>query len=93
VELKYSIRGQKNYHDLPPPTGMDEADADEFAKECITDICEEAADHFHDHLDGWESQWPIVFEIFMDGVSMGKCEVEREYEPAFSASQIANKGE
>lgn len=88
MELKYNIRGQNYYYDLPIPAGMDGENADEFAKEYITDICEEAADNFHDHHDGWESSWLIVFEIFLDGASMGKCEVEREYEPAFVASEI-----
>ena len=60
--------------------------------ECIWDsdsgarIAEEAAeDHFINH-DGWESSWPVNFEIFdLENNTLGVYSVELENRPTFSA--------
>ena len=50
------------------------------------DYCarEAGEDHFANH-DGWESSWPMEFELFFNGVSKGVFQVFMEYEPGFSA--------
>ncbi|EOI6865233.1 hypothetical protein ACMVR0_001279 [Yersinia enterocolitica] len=48
-----------------------------------------AAEDYWERFDGWESNWPISFEIFIDGVSAGRFCVEMEPQPVFSAKKIA----
>jgi len=46
-----------------------------------------ANDYFHNH-DGWESNWPLEFEIFTaDGKSIGIFEVAIDYDPYFSPTK------
>lgn len=52
-------------------------------------IAREAADDYWSNHDGWESTWPLEFEIFIDGKSAGKCLVSMEMEPVFSANMKA----
>ena len=49
-------------------------------------MAEDAADHFYANNDGWESSWPVFFELYGDGVSLGVFEVDLEFNPTFSAS-------
>lgn len=42
-----------------------------------------AEQYFSDGGD--ENSWPLLFEIFVDDVSLGKFSVEMEYAPTFSA--------
>lgn len=51
-------------------------------------IAEDAAEcYFTDH-DGWEDNWPIEFEIFLDGKSAGVFSVALYHVPSFSAEEI-----
>jgi hypothetical protein len=50
-------------------------------------IAQDAADEYHRNHDGWERGWPLDFEIFLEnGESLGVFEVERKYDPIFSAT-------
>jgi len=51
------------------------------------DLAEEAAAEYHNRRDGWEASWPVTFEIFRDGKSLGTFEVEREQVPQFHATK------
>ena len=51
-----------------------------------------AADDYWSEHDGWESEWPLDIEIFIDGKSCGVCAVEMESQPTFSANLKAVKG-
>lgn len=59
-----------------------------YDEEDVEYIAECAAEDYHSNHDGWESEWPIEFEIFLDDKSIGKFLVEREYSPSFSATEI-----
>ncbi|EMK7762503.1 TPA: hypothetical protein ACJIYU_004434 [Yersinia enterocolitica] len=48
-----------------------------------------AAEDYWERFDGWESNWPLSFEIFIDGVSAGNFSVDMEQQPTFSATKIA----
>lgn len=59
-----------------------------------TCIAGDAADDYHSEHDGWEASWPIVFELFdaEDAATpFARCEVDREYEPAFFATRLQGK--
>lgn len=49
-------------------------------------IAREAANDYWSNHDGWESEWPLNFEIFINGKSYGVCAVEMESQPNFSAN-------
>jgi hypothetical protein len=50
---------------------------------------EEAAEHFHDNHDGWESTWPLVFVLLDDDLNeLGRFSVDREAVPHFIAMRI-----
>lgn len=60
-----------------------------FSSDNLDRVAEDAAEDYHSHHDGWESQWPLVFRIFnKDELPLGKFEVEREAVPSFSASLL-----
>ena len=48
-------------------------------------IAEDAAEQYHNEHDGWESRWPITFEVFDGEKSLGRFQVELEAEPVFRA--------
>ena len=49
---------------------------------------EEYAEYYHDNRDGWESSWPIIFNIAdEDGKYLGSVEVDRETRPHFVGKQ------
>lgn len=52
----------------------------------VEDAAEQYADHFHSHRDGWESTWPITFVVH-DGKGFFLVEVDREFDPTFSAGR------
>ncbi len=53
--------------------------------EDATEIAEDAGkEYYHEH-DGWEASWPLDFEIFSEGKSLGVFTVTQEAEPTFSA--------
>jgi len=52
-------------------------------------LAEDAATDYHSNHDGWEASWPVQFAIFTDdGKLIGKYEVDRDYDPVFSAGEI-----
>ena len=51
-------------------------------------IAEDAAKKCFSEDDGWDFDWPVLFEIFSDGKSIGKFLVSLETEPVFSATII-----
>lgn len=54
----------------------------------LEQLAEEAAEDYHSNHDGWEASWPVKFAIFKGGNLLGKCEVELEFSPSFSAGVI-----
>lgn len=56
----------------------------------LENLAEDAAEDFHNGHDGWESQWPLTFNIYdAEGERLlGTCTVEREHNPTFAASKI-----
>lgn len=63
-------------------------DIDDFA----ADMC---AIDYHSHHDGWESAWPLKFSLALtEGSQEWKVfDVEREYDPTFSAREAQDGGE
>ncbi|MBI6529027.1 hypothetical protein JEP40_07860 [Proteus vulgaris] len=59
------------------------ADDDDF-EFCI----EECAEYYHDDCDGWEDKWPLLFMLWIDDQYLGTFEVEREFDPVFSANKV-----
>jgi hypothetical protein len=56
---------------------------DDFTKKWIA---ESVADDYHTNHDGWDSPWPVTFEIeYADGAPVGTYEVNREAIPEFHA--------
>jgi hypothetical protein len=52
------------------------------------DVAVEAAEDFHTNHDGWESNWPITFEIVdAEDISLGNFQVDRESVPHFYVSR------
>ena len=58
---------------------------EEDDEEYIADL---AAEHFYNNCDGWEYEWPIKFEMFYDGKSIGTFEVEMSMEPTFGSRKV-----
>ena len=52
------------------------------------DAAEAYAEHAHDHRDGWDSSWPLVFRVRCPDGTMADFEVDREYVPQFSAAAL-----
>ncbi|ERT10476.1 hypothetical protein O185_24645 [Photorhabdus temperata J3] len=50
-------------------------------------IAEDAAEDYYEYNDGRESNWPIDFEIYINGKSLGIFTVSLESEPVFSATK------
>ena len=50
-------------------------------------IIEEAAEDYFNNHDGWENNWPIRIELFIESESIGIYSVELESTPIFSASK------
>ena len=52
------------------------------------DTAIEAADDYHSNHDGWESRWPLTFDLYENeegGAAFARFEVERESVPEFWA--------
>jgi len=54
----------------------------------ISAMAEHAAEDYFSCRDGWESSWPLEFEILIKGVSKGFFEVELENVPTFSSTKV-----
>ena len=72
------------------PDTMDPEDYEEF-KSNFDDsdgewLAEKAAEHYHNHRDGWESSWPITLIIQReDGSVIDVYDIDRESVPQFFA--------
>ena len=59
----------------------------------VSAVAETAAEDYWDNCIGWEATWPLTFELFRDGKSIGRYVVEMEARPEFSATKAdAEKG-
>lgn len=58
--------------------------ADDDLESCI----EACAEYYHADCDGCEDQWPLLFMLWIDDQYLGTFEVEREFDPVFSASKV-----
>ncbi len=64
-----------------------------YDHEFIELFAEQCAENYWDNHDGYQSNWPLVFEIFLDGESKGKFDVDMESIPQFYGSKChAQKG-
>lgn len=64
-------------------------DPDFFADDDDFEFCiETCAEDFHYRCDGQGRHWPLLFMLWIDGKYIGMFEVEREYEPTFSANKV-----
>ncbi|MEQ5622489.1 hypothetical protein AB7Y04_00850 [Providencia rettgeri] len=70
--LRYELPGDHNFS------------ADDDLDSCI----EECAEYYHHDCDGWESRFPCLFMLWIDDEYLGIFEVEREFEPVFSAKKV-----
>ena len=52
-------------------------------------VAAEAAEHYFDNCDGWDSTWPLDFHIVAGGEDLGVFEVELEFDPVFEARRKA----
>ena len=51
----------------------------------LSEISQEVARDYHANHDGWECEWPVDINLWIDGVSVGTFSVERDYAPYFVA--------
>lgn len=78
MTVTYAVDGDSDKLDLQTTWGVDD----------VNYIVDDAAEDFHAKHDGWESTWPLNFEIFIDDVSQGVYNVEREMTPTFSCTKV-----
>ncbi|HEK3213401.1 TPA: hypothetical protein SMV50_001069 [Proteus mirabilis] len=72
---------EDNLYELP--------DDHNFSTDDDLDSCiEECAEYYHANCDGLEYQWPLLFMLWIDDQYLGTFEVEREFDPVFSASKV-----
>lgn len=61
---------------------IDCGSAESFAQDCAQD--------YWDYQDGWESDWPLEFELYESEVSITpfyKCKIEMEMQPEFACKE------
>ena len=75
--LKYRRQGYRFAHDVPGDCTKDDD---------IGDVAEAAAEDYWCNRDGWETAWPVTFEILADGEVIATREVAAEMEPVFNAA-------
>ena len=70
---------------------LEESYFSSFVDNDLPFIASECAKNFWDNHDGWEGSWPMMFELYDNEMkSLGKFDVEQEYDPTFSASEVLN---
>jgi hypothetical protein len=52
----------------------------------VEEAAEQYADYFHSQRDGYENTWPLEFVVH-DGEKFYLVEVERDFDPTFSAAR------
>ena len=55
--------------------------------ESLDTLAVDAAEHLWNYCDGWESVWPLVLELYINGTSQGQFKINMEYSPYFSAAK------
>jgi hypothetical protein len=60
----------------------------EWDEDCPDYVAEDAGQDNYDNHDGWEDSWPMKFEIFSEGKSLGVYWVNMEAEPRFYANEV-----
>lgn len=62
-----------------------------FTSEDDVEPCiEDCAKYYHNDCDGWEDEFPLNFMLWIDKEYIGMFNVDREFEPVFSASEVTN---
>lgn len=83
IEYNTSLDGEPEF--LLGQDNIDIECADNWELELIaTNI----ADHYWSYYGGYESGWPMKFEIFAGGVSLGIFEVDMEMSPNFTSRRV-----
>ncbi|EMI5436568.1 TPA: hypothetical protein SMV41_000466 [Proteus mirabilis] len=60
-----------------------------FSADDDLDSCIEAcAEYYHADCEGCEDRWPLLFMLWIDDQYLGTFEVEREFDPVFSANKV-----
>ncbi|WP_275348914.1 hypothetical protein [Proteus mirabilis] len=72
---------EDNLYELPSDHNFS---ADDDLDSCIG-AC---AEYYHADCDGCEDQWPLLFMLWIDDEYLGTFEVEREFDPVFSANKV-----
>lgn len=63
-----------------------------FEEDSANYIAEDYAEYFHGNRDGWDSSWPLRFDVYsQDGKLIGKFNVNREFRPEFYAEEFKDK--
>lgn len=57
------------------------------------DAAEAYADYAHDHRDGNECTWPLVFRVRCPDGTLQDFEVDRDFAPTFHAAPVKPQGE
>ena len=83
--LYYSPHGDDTYHRHEVTVDGDYDLSDDTWNDSLAEQC---AKDWHSNCDGWEGVWPRVFALYRDttGPAFARFQVDREYEPSFSAS-------
>ncbi len=84
--LYYNPRGDDTGHRYQLALDGEYDLDDDYNRETVAELC---AANWHTEKDGWEGEWPRVFSLYRDktGPAFAVFEVQREYEPQFSASK------
>jgi hypothetical protein len=59
-----------------------------YSLDTAADAAEAYADHVHDHRDGRESTWPLVFRVRCPDGTTRDFEVYRDFVPEFSVHEV-----
>lgn len=73
-----------------PPTRLDPIEV--YHQLDAAEAVEAYADYAHDHRDGNESTWPLVFRVRSPDGTLQDFEVDRDFEPTFSAFPVKPQG-
>lgn len=64
-------------------------DHDFNAGDDLESCIEACAEYYHSDCDGWEDKFPLLFMLWIDDQYLGTFEVEREFDPVFSAKKVS----
>lgn len=89
--VQFYIAGRKdeNPSEITNNLRYELPDDHNFSADDDLDSCIEAcAEYYHDNCDGWEDQWPLLFMLWIEDQYLGTFEIERDFEPVFSANKV-----